>query len=453
MEPTTTTTTTTFSGLPFEVQEMIGPFLRPHDLARCVRVNKTWKTVFNPFLWKHLEEPEPLESAQEMITRRGRRKESWYTILLRCANVGALQHNGDLIETIKFDYCSDEFLEEFVSACPYGMQQLHTAEIEGVESDDDTISTFINLSIAGWKRLVFRLDNPDARLGFGFQSMEMLQDNVETLEVFRLEARTEHVEGYTLQMFLCEAEVLKEFYVIPPSRKAMDECIQMEAWMIAKQFAQGERWACKDLEVFGCQIMDVPRPDITRDIADMPPHDFVVKGSQKKSIKMQRGVYKQLAQLKKLNQLTLGIPIDTSSDDYMTGDKEQYRQYDCLAMTLESGLDLLKDLKNLEEIGLEDMEVYIDREEEQAWVKKHWPKALIDISDYVTDRDFFTDDDYEEGDEEEEVDYDNDDDEIHTFGGLSYIIEDFDDENYGAVYEDEDEDEESTAEDFDDDSD
>ncbi|KAK3848374.1 MAG: hypothetical protein J3R72DRAFT_428874 [Linnemannia gamsii] len=422
--------TTTFSDLPFEVQEMIGPFLRPHDLAHCVRVNKIWKTVFNPVLWKHLEEPKPLESAQEQFAQEGRgkerKKECWYAVLMRCAKVGALWHNGNLVETIKFINCGDKFLEDFVSESPYGMQHLHTAEIEGVESDDDTISSFIGLSLAGWKRLVFRLDDPCLRLGFGFQSIEMLQDNVDTLEVFRLEAMMEHVEGCSLQMLLCEASVLKEFYLIPPSRNAIDDCIHMEAWMIARDFANGERWACTELEVFGCQIADIPRPDITRDIVGVTPNNFVEGGPRKKSIDMQRGVYKQLARLKKLKLLTLGIPIDTYYKNYTMGDKEHYRQYDCLAMTLESGLNLLKDLKYLEEVDLEDMEVYIDWEEEQAWVEKNWPKVFIHTSGYVTDLDFYTDED----DEEDE------DDEILAFGGVPYIVQALDDEDYGAVYDD-----------------
>ncbi|KAG0272143.1 hypothetical protein BGZ95_012115 [Linnemannia exigua] len=435
-------TTTTFSDLPLEVQEMIGSFLRPQDLACCVRVKKFWKTVFNPLLWKNLEEPEPLKSADERFGRRGgsrRTKESWYTVLMRCAEAGALWNNGDLVETIKFIDCCDEYLEDFLSECPYGMRQLHTAEIEGVESDDDTISSFIGLSLAGWKRLVFRSDDPDECLGFGLQSIEMMQDHVETLEVFRLETRTEHLEGRSLQMLLCKASVLKEFYLMPPSREALYDCNELQAWMIAKEFANGEGWACKELEVFGCQIVGISRPDITRRICRTLPQDFVDMSSSKESADMQLGVYKQLAQLKKLKQLSLGIPVYPYHDDYKIGDRECYRQYDCLSMRLESGLDLLKDLKYLEEVGLKDMEVYIDEEEEQAWVEKNWPKVKVQTTYSYMD---YTDNDYgEEGDE------DDDDDEILFFGGIpySYIINALPDEDYSTEYDDDDDDDDDDS--------
>ncbi|KAF9964430.1 hypothetical protein BGZ70_006463, partial [Mortierella alpina] len=48
-------------------------------------------------------------------------------------------------------------------------------------------------------------------------------------------------------------------------------------------------------------------------------------------------------------------------------------QYECLSFTLESGLDLLRDLKELRVIDLSNMAVGIDGEAEQQWMKKHWP--------------------------------------------------------------------------------
>ncbi|KAG0292994.1 hypothetical protein BGZ96_003450 [Linnemannia gamsii] len=137
-----------------------------------------------------------------------------------------------------------------------------------------------------------------------------------------------------------------------------------------------EDWVCSELEVFECQIGIIQRPDITGNILGVPTSD--------QSIDLQRKVYAKLAQLTKLRELTSGFPTDTTLNMY---ERVCYRQYDCLAMTLESGLDLLKGLKELRVVELEDMEVYISGEKEQSWFAEHWPLATIRVTDYTMDRD------------------------------------------------------------------
>ncbi|KAG0297333.1 hypothetical protein BGZ96_006897 [Linnemannia gamsii] len=401
--------TATFIGLPFEVQEMIGPFLRPHDLTQCVLVNKTWQLVFNPCLWRHIEEPPQRKSVQRRIERG--ELEDWNSLFLQCTGAGALRRNGDLIQSIKFDNFNDSLFAEFLTNCPNDMRQLNSAEIGGIESDDDTLSIFLNLPIDGWKRLVFRLDDSDGCLRFGFQCVDAVQYHAETLEILRLEANVEDYDGISIQTLLCSAPLLRELYLMPPCRKAVDEPCKIDGWIIAEDIAEGQEWVCKELVVFGCQIGGIPRPDITRDIDNEDPCAFVVKGTLEASIEMQRGVYKQLARMKKLRELTLGVPYDTNDENYMMHDKECHRQYDCLSMTLESGLDFLKKLKNLEVVGLEDMEVYMNLDEE-AWAVKHWPKAQIEITEYDTDRDYYS----------EEDDFE---DEVFNFGEIPYILDSY----------------------------
>lgn len=84
----------------------------------------------------------------------------------------------------------------------------------------------------------------------------------------------------------------------------------------------------------------------------------------------------------------MGFLIDTEAPDYQRGYKEYWQQYSCLAMNLDSGLDLLKGLKELKElrvVGLEDMEVYVEGEKEVSWFVEHWPNATIGVSDYFVD--------------------------------------------------------------------
>lgn len=122
-------------------------------------------------------------------------------------------------------------------------------------------------------------------------------------------------------------------------------------------------WVCLDLEVFGCRIGNIPRPDITRVISGEPTDFVVMDRSRLESITPQRRNYSKLARFTKLRELRLGYVIDTTPSNYQPGDKEWRRQYDCLTMTLENGLDLLQGLQVMKVAGLEDMEVYVGERE------------------------------------------------------------------------------------------
>ncbi|KAG0215284.1 hypothetical protein BGX33_001298 [Mortierella sp. NVP41] len=130
-------------------------------------------------------------------------------------------------------------------------------------------------------------------------------------------------------------------------------------------------WVCTKLEHFGCQIRNIARPDITRFICDQGPSDFTIDGTLQESLDLQRGVYSQLGRLTRLRILALGSRYDTIDADY--GTSEPYWQYDCLAMNLDSGLDLLKDLKELQYLALPDMETDFCNGKEQVWVTENWP--------------------------------------------------------------------------------
>ncbi|KAF9083023.1 hypothetical protein BGX23_011851 [Mortierella sp. AD031] len=394
---TTTKDMTTFDDLPFEVQEMVGPYLRPHDLSRCVRVCKSWQTVFNPYLWKHVSEPPP----QGPIAGY----DDWHEIFLDCALDGALEKNAHLIQSLRLSHDDNTYFRDLLEYCPLAasFSLLTDLEIQGATGEDDWISGFIRLSDAGLKRLVIRLDHPDYDdaygMHFGMESADaILELHTDTLEVLRIESSTNFM-SHQVQILLSEAVNLRELFLLPSYRLVLEEnCI-----LVAEDIVEMGPWVCENLEVFGCQIGDIPRPDITRDIhgSAAAQSGFVREGTAQESIELQLKVYEQLSKMKRLRQLTLGVPYDTSHYGYSAQDKEYFRRYDCLAFTLESGLDLLKDLKELRVVQLEDMEVYIDGEAEQAWIAEHWPNVKIGVADYETDRDFET----ESNEDEYEDDY------------------------------------------------
>lgn len=87
-----------------------------------------------------------------------------------------------------------------------------------------------------------------------------------------------------------------------------------------------------------------------------------------------------LARLAKLKELKLGLEL--ADRKQVRTNRRCWRRYDGLAMTLDSGLDLLRGLKELRVVGLMDMEVYIDGDREQGWFKEHWLNARNGVTGY-----------------------------------------------------------------------
>lgn len=356
---------TSFGDLPPEVQVMVARYLTQHDLTVCLRVCHAWKKLYHPRLWEHIDIYwDKKETRRRAISR-------------------ALKANGHLIHSLKFRsevYC---VLEDFLPFCPPKFQQLTSAEfhcsLEFVNDQD--IAQFLEMSSKKWRRLVFR-ESVRSKLGIEFsrKSFERLLKHADTLEIFRIENRNS-VEHEYIHRLLCTAPRLKELYLSGNYETTLG------GWLDAREIVQSD-WVCQDLEVFHCRIGNIPRPEITRTICRKPATKRHVKsGTMEESIDLQRQVYAKLARLTKLRELRLGLRMDTKSQDYFRGNKEYWRQYDCLAMTLESGLDILKSLGNLRTVGLEDMEVYIDGDKEQSWFAEDWPHATIGETDYTTDAD------------------------------------------------------------------
>ncbi|KAG0042628.1 hypothetical protein BGZ89_006808, partial [Linnemannia elongata] len=137
-------------------------------------------------------------------------------------------------------------------------------------------------------------------------------------------------------------------------------------------------WVCSNLEVFRCEISDIPRPDITRKIAGEPAYKWVKSGTPQESMDLQRQIYAKLARFTKLRKLSLGFPVNLSARRHRYVNLDNLMQFDGLAMTLESGLDLLKDLKELDEVELYLLEFGIrSYAEEVEWMKTNWPKAIV----------------------------------------------------------------------------
>ncbi|KAG9061198.1 hypothetical protein KI688_007536 [Linnemannia hyalina] len=352
---------TSFSSLPEELQVMVASYTPQHNAAICLRVCQAWRRIFTSFVWRHIE----------TRTSIGR-KVDWDTTFFESARSGSLKTHGQWIQSISLR-CYPDFIKEFLDLSPETFPRLTSLSFTNPESDS-LIASFIRKAPSsaignngsGLKTL--EISGLEGFGDFGDSSTDALLEHASTLEVVQLDMMP-CMSSKSIQQFLCSAARLKEFSIIGDSRNSDNKDLFLDAHDVVSS-----DWVCTELEVFGCQIGGIPRPDITQDIAGKPAVDYIKEGTHQESLDLQRGVYSQLGRLTKLKELILGVAVVPRwGDDDIR--RQRNRQYDCLAMTVESGLDLLKDLKELENVVMDDMEVYISDDKEEAWVKKNWPKV------------------------------------------------------------------------------
>ncbi|KAG0206427.1 hypothetical protein BGX33_007435 [Mortierella sp. NVP41] len=273
--------------------------------------------------------------------------------------------------------CQEQALEQeeaqtllrFLEHAPSTFSRLRFVELGNTcRKDDDAIADLLGRCTGGPRKIIIT-EIRDYGVRFGPKSAQALFKHASTLEVIRME-NVFQFESERIHRLLCSALNLKELHLIGDRRDA-DET---KAGQDARDMVKSD-WVCLSLEVFGCEIFNIIRPDISRTIEGDAPIGFVVEGTHEESIALQRSAYEQLGRLTKLRELSPGVPCVVAM--------KIFRRYDCLAMTLKRGLDLLKNLKGLRIVGLEDSEVYIGRDKEQEWVTKNWPKIndILQVTD------------------------------------------------------------------------
>ncbi|KAK3841510.1 MAG: hypothetical protein J3R72DRAFT_445035 [Linnemannia gamsii] len=349
-------TTTSYSVIPPEVQGLIASFVCRPDLRHCVRVCREWREVFTPFFWRHVQ--------------RSDDQYDWGDQFLQSIRTGCLRKYSRHIRSIDIEGFDDE-LEEILEHSPRTFPQLTSLRLLGLVKKDALIADMIQRCSGGLQSFVCDLDDCDygrEYFGFGQKSAKAILEHVSTLEVFRVE--DPYLKSSQIQQLLCTAPRLKEFNILT------GDCDGWSQGLEAMDVVASD-WVCKNLTVFGCHVRGIPRPDIVRTICGGPSSDYTLEGTIQESINIQRQVYSQFARLNCLRELRLGAPCNVDYMDYRERYQERDQQYDCLAMSLDSGLDLLGGLKHLRVVGLEDMEMDIYRDKEAAWAKQHWPLAEI----------------------------------------------------------------------------
>ncbi|KAF9906552.1 hypothetical protein EC991_000494 [Linnemannia zychae] len=277
-------------------------------------------------------------------------------------------------------------------------RQLTALYIDG-PSTDDYFAQLLGSSHLGWKSIRIsdgRAHPNDTVNGFGQLATEALLKHATTLRNVRLE-NCNGVTSASIQQLLSTAANLKQFHSI-----ATDNFLK-EATLDATDLIQSQ-WVCSGLESFACKITHIPRPDLTLKgrIEDYQTHrfdddygrsamfadfsNFSLGCSVGESHQLQGQVYNQLAQLCNLQELILDTKryrfrgrLFGFGPTVIQDDGKEFRdchQPHALSMSLKSGLDVLKCLRELRLFAFGAMPVSLGRKEEKAWKKKHWPRAV-----------------------------------------------------------------------------
>ncbi|KAG0372030.1 hypothetical protein BGX24_000846, partial [Mortierella sp. AD032] len=273
----------------------------------------------------------------------------------------ALKAYGHHIQSIKL-----KDLHMFMDYAPSTLPCLIRAEFADPWSNVKT-ADFIGRCTRGLRMLVIheRIDGEGVK--FEYSSVAALLKHAAALEIVRIESPL-CFDSKHIQQLLCSAFNLKTLDLLGEERGLK----RVDGFLDANDIVDSE-WVCTGLEFFGCRIGNIPRPEITHYIMGKPAKRIVVAGTHQESVELQKKVYAQLGRLTKLQQLHLGRYIDKDEWDKKGLSYEELWYFDGLSLSLDSGLGLLKDIKELKTVGVPDMEVYIECNKEQAWVKENWP--------------------------------------------------------------------------------
>ncbi|KAF9921786.1 hypothetical protein FBU30_008143 [Linnemannia zychae] len=220
--------------------------------------------------------------------------------------------------------------------------------------------------------------------------------HVSTLEY--IEFKHHSVNGKILEALLCSCPHLNTL-------RALDKEAEFHSIELNIDARSGfeKSWACENIEVLECRIVKVPRPDLIinsaydasilvflpplQTAANMPSVDALsdqIQTAQRQSHALQRKILQQLGRLTHLRSLVLGCresrygiralqsgSITIIGANTIAMDRDYQRE--CLELSLESGLEELAGLRELEVLDVTDM-IHRIGPAEQKWLFSNLPK-------------------------------------------------------------------------------
>ncbi|KAK3826709.1 MAG: hypothetical protein J3R72DRAFT_457581 [Linnemannia gamsii] len=307
--------------------------------------------------------PSPLPSPQTLPSLRTIRivscrfsDEYLSPLFKRCPNLQTLR-----IATTDYRGIPTSVAMALRESCP----RLNELGLSGLLGFDEELSKMISASTAGWITLSIATRAPyvfenspiadhNRRTNFFSRvSTAALLKHAPTLENLYLDEAS-GFDSWSIHQFLCSAPRLKRFALIAPGLgSTCDARLNVDDLDDPFSESNSRQWSCRSLEYFACQFRRLPRPDLERD-AMVNPLLPGLESAKQASYVIHQEIYARLAQLTHLKVLILG-----KSDLYMS---------------VESGLDLLANLKELEYVSCNQDTTKFWHNETQQWAKENWPK-------------------------------------------------------------------------------
>ncbi|KAI8355996.1 hypothetical protein B0O80DRAFT_448477 [Mortierella sp. GBAus27b] len=297
----------------------------------------------------------------------------WPWLWTRC-------HYVEKLEVASIDDSDTRTLTSTMLTCMPNLDAFHLGYHRGTQKlNDEQIATLLSGSNNGWRELKVS-DNME----FGRSALKALTLHFLTLQ----ELIVDGCHGFTgenLVQVLSSCPNLRSLVAIDDrkySRVVVFTHIEYNVF-IDQDLNTGtlRTWSCEaSLKVLKVMIGGIPRPDIQ--YADIE-ETYHGQGRE-----IQEVVYERLARLTNLETLWLG------HDPVMSDDIQYYHhirfQYDCLAMSLDSGLDKLSRLKALTELSVTHMKKNTKIKDIQ-WMVENWPRLGVI---YGLVREIYEDDTY-----------------------------------------------------------
>ncbi|KAK3805827.1 MAG: hypothetical protein J3Q66DRAFT_393204, partial [Benniella sp.] len=252
---------------------------------------------------------------------------------------------------------------------------LNTINIENTDSrhsmKDDGSARLLSTSRLGWRSVSVK-----GYVEFSKQSWEALSRHSSTLESFTMVKRY-YQTSVGMRPFFTSFPRLQSFVMLAETGEDYSKVKPIGAndWIHQDSLTGSlTPWPCEytltDLRISICGI---PRPDITHDRKGRKRHPVLEETYPGESWEIQHQVYERLARFVNLETLWLGSNSCYDENPNTYSKKVMNHQYECLEMSLESGLDRLEGLKRLQVLNISLMATKIGQNEAQ-WMAEQWPK-------------------------------------------------------------------------------
>ncbi|KAK5816987.1 hypothetical protein F5H01DRAFT_342169, partial [Linnemannia elongata] len=327
---------------------------------------------------------------------------SFSRFLGRCSNLHTLHVTSidpswvsaltasEFLKRFELDFVSTATVRLLGTALKNGLPNLNEINLglggDTWEVEDIDLASMLSACRAGWRSIEVEF------LGFYSADVLIKHNHCVTLEFLKMFETAERASLTSAQMveILASSPNLHTFVTLCGIPSQYDEV----PFLLADEFidlepstSQLKPWLCEStLKDFRAKITGIPRPDITKTFHGYPLQDGMVLEETYlgQGQDYQRQVYQRLARLCRLERLELGYEdryYDCLDEYYMMRghvsvlehrDDENY-QYNCLEMSLRSGLGLMEGLKDLDVLNVMRMATSMGIEEVD-WMMTSWPK-------------------------------------------------------------------------------